>query len=71
MTRKFIIEITCENAAFADADTGVINDDGAGREVGAILKDVVRQVERGCIEGRILDTNGNHVGYYKTEGRKA
>ena len=54
---KFTLEITCNNAAFAD--------DERDREVANILLEVSNEVEDGYIKGTMRDTNGNPVGVYK------
>lgn len=54
---KFTLEISCNNAAFAD--------DFRDYEVSQILHSVAREVEEGFIKGRTYDTNGNPVGVYK------
>ena len=57
--KKFTIEINCEGASLqCDPDA-----------LGNILRKVAEKVDTYCLDvpvtGRIMDENGNHVGYYK------
>lgn len=56
---KFIVSIETDNAAFADDLYDV--------EIARILRTVADKVERGIIDARILDINGNTVGKHGTD----
>jgi hypothetical protein len=53
MMSKFKLEIETDNAAFAD---------DYNAEIARILRAVADKIERGIIDARILDINGNTVG---------
>lgn len=44
-----------------ETDNAAFTDDAHG-EVGRILREVAKQIERGCSTGRARDGNGNTVG---------
>lgn len=58
---KFVLEITCDNAAFCDDD----GDPDPGFEVATILRSAAKAVENGAESVRLYDTNGNRVGVAK------
>jgi hypothetical protein len=51
---RFFLEIGVDNAAFADTLTP---------EITRILRECADQVERGATSQRLVDINGNTVGY--------
>jgi len=54
---KFVLEISCNGAAFED--------EYAGSELASILHNLATQVEKGYTVVYLHDTNGNHVGVAK------
>ena len=57
---RFIVEIQCDNAAFADDPTP---------EVLRLLQQVCKRLEQdGENRGGLVDVNGNSCGSYKYEG---
>ena len=57
---EFNLRINLDNAAF---------EHGPMTETCRILRDVVKRIKAGDIDGTILDANGNRVGYYDTTGK--
>jgi len=55
---KITIEFDTGNAAFQDDDKDL--------EIATIMKHVTDKMYDGYTEGRINDSNGNHIGYWNT-----
>jgi hypothetical protein len=64
---KFMVEMTCDNAAFASDDAGddardAANEIARNAEVARILRAVADKLDQDMIHGPCFDANGNNVG---------
>ena len=55
MTRRLVVSIECDNAAFEDLS----------HECARILRAVAEKLKAGREEGKIMDANGNSVGRFE------
>ena len=60
---EFHVTIETDNAAFADPFTGDESDEYRNAEVASILFELVQSLRNGMTQVRLLDSNGNRVGY--------
>lgn len=57
---KFVLEFTCDGAAFYDEEGDLRN-----IEVACIVDSVAQRLFAGQLEGSVMDSNGNRVGHYE------
>lgn len=53
---RFILKINTENDAFTPS---------ANHEVARLLREVSKKIDTGCEMGKIMDLNGNSVGFFE------